>query len=292
MIFRGLAKRGIAWILASTSVAALLIGAAPEADAAQSIAAVQAQVTSLQIQASAIAEQAQQSQVDLIALQRSLNSIQAQDSVQTSSLTALKKSIGILASEQYKNGFLGQGMTLMFSSDPTQYLNSAQSLSVVEAQNAVRMRKVRRSGYRPQKHRSYVESEGGSGRSGQGEVSSPGGCRPGQIGTGTKIIGRTHQGRANRLAALASLTRQRLSKALAWPWQRERSPRLEPKQSHFDTRSDNWLTLYVWWRRSGLLGLFRSYHASSAAGRNFCPSLRISTNGLWQANSTQPDSTR
>ena len=75
MIFRGLAKRRIAWILAFTSVAALLVGAAPEADAAQSIAAVQAQVTSLQIQASAIAEQAQQSQVDLIALQRSLNSI-------------------------------------------------------------------------------------------------------------------------------------------------------------------------------------------------------------------------
>jgi len=141
MIFRGSAKRRLAWTLASTSIAALLIATAPEADASQSIAAVQAEVTSLQIQASAIAEQAQQSQVDLIALQRSLNSIQAQDSVQTSSLTALKRSIGILASEQYKNGFLGQGMTLMFSSDPTQYLNSAQSLSVVETQNAIRMRK-------------------------------------------------------------------------------------------------------------------------------------------------------
>ena len=116
MIFRGSAKRRLAWTLASTSIAALLIATAPEADASQSIAAVQAEVTSLQIQASAIAEKAQQSQVDLIALQRSLNSIQAQDSVQTSSLTALKRSIGILASEQYKNGFLGQGMTLMFLS--------------------------------------------------------------------------------------------------------------------------------------------------------------------------------
>ncbi len=141
MTFRGSAKRKVVWTLASTSIAALLIGTAPTSEAAQSIAAVQAQVTSLQIQASAIAEAAQQSQVNLIALTRSLNSVQAQDSVQASSLAALKKSIGILAAEQYKNGFLGQGMSLMFSSDPTQYLNSAQSLSVVETQNAVRMRK-------------------------------------------------------------------------------------------------------------------------------------------------------
>ena len=141
MTFRGSAKRKVVWTVASASIATLLIGTAPTSEAAQSIAAVQAQVTSLQIQASAIAEAAQQSQVNLIALTRSLNSVQAQDSVQASSLSALKKSIGILAAEQYKNGFLGQGMTLMFSSDPTQYLNSAQSLSVVETQNAVRMRK-------------------------------------------------------------------------------------------------------------------------------------------------------
>lgn len=118
-----------------------MIATGPASHAAQSIAAVQAEVTTLQIRASAIAESAQQSQVNLIALTRSLNSIKAKDSVQTTSLTALKRSIGILAAEQYKNGFLGQGMTLMFSSDPTQYLNSAQSLSVVETQNAVRMRK-------------------------------------------------------------------------------------------------------------------------------------------------------
>jgi len=141
MSFRGRHKRQLAWALTSTSLAALLVVTAPISDAAQSIAAVQAQVTTLQIQASAIAEAAQASQVNLIALTRSLNSVQAQDGVQTSILTALKKTIGLLAAEQYKNGSLGQGMTLMFSSDPTRYLNSAQSLSVVETQNAVRMRK-------------------------------------------------------------------------------------------------------------------------------------------------------
>jgi cell wall-associated NlpC family hydrolase len=89
-----------------------------------------------------MAESAQLSQVNLINLTRSLNSVQAQDSVQTTNLSALKRSIGILASEQYKNGFLGQGMTLMFSSNPTEYLNSAQSLSVVESQNSLKMRKL------------------------------------------------------------------------------------------------------------------------------------------------------
>ena len=123
------------------AITALAGAQMPAARAAQSIAAVQAQVISLQIQASAIAEAAQQSQVDLINLTRSLNSVQQQDGVQTASLNALKKSIGSIAAEQYKNGFMGQGMTLMFSSNPTQYLNSAQSLSVVETQNAIKMRK-------------------------------------------------------------------------------------------------------------------------------------------------------
>ena len=115
--------------------------ASPSKPSKPSIASVQAQVTALQIQASAIAESAQQSQVELISLTRSLGSIQARDSVQTATLRALKKSIGIIAIEQYKNGLLGQGMSLIFSSNPTQYLHSAQSLTVVETQNAIKMRK-------------------------------------------------------------------------------------------------------------------------------------------------------
>src|ERR1700693_5455972 len=141
MNFGGIRLRWASITLATLGVASLIIATSPSSQAAQSIAAVQAEVTNLQIRASAIAESAQQSQVNLISLERSLSSVRAKDSVQTTSLTALKRSIGILATEQYKNGFLGQGMTLMFSSDPTQYLNSAQSLSVVETQNSVRMRK-------------------------------------------------------------------------------------------------------------------------------------------------------
>jgi len=142
MILRRSSKRTFTALLISASTASSLFVALPTAQGAQSLAAVQAQVTSLQIQASAIAESAQQSQVELIALTRSLNSVQAQDSVQRTNLSAVRKQIGILATEQYKNGALGQGITLMFSSNPTQYLNSAQSLNVVETQNAIKMRKL------------------------------------------------------------------------------------------------------------------------------------------------------
>ena len=134
-------RRLLTLVQSGALVGSLLVAASPAAQASQSIASVQAEITSLQIQASGLAEQAQQSQVNLIALTRSLNSVQAQDSVQTSHLTALQKSIGILAAEQYKNGFMSQGMALLFSSDPTQYLNSQQSLSVIETQNAIKMRK-------------------------------------------------------------------------------------------------------------------------------------------------------
>jgi peptidoglycan DL-endopeptidase CwlO len=132
-------QKSIGISLASTLILFLL--PMKVAEAAPSIASVQAQITALQIQATSIAESAQQSQVDLINLTRSLSSIQARDVVQTSTLNTLKKSMGIIAVEQYKNGALGQGMSLIFSSNPTQYLNSAQSLNVVEEQNAVKLRK-------------------------------------------------------------------------------------------------------------------------------------------------------
>jgi cell wall-associated NlpC family hydrolase len=129
------------WILLTACVA-LAASALPTgvAQAAQTIEQVQAQVTSLQIQASAIAESAQQAQVELQNLQRSLSSVQSKDSAQSANITALKKAVGMIAAEQYKNGVLSQGMQLLFSSDPTLYMNSAQSLSIVESRNATQLR--------------------------------------------------------------------------------------------------------------------------------------------------------
>lgn len=118
---------------------ALVASAAP-AFAAQSIQAVQAQVTSLQIQASAIAESAQQSEVELQNLERSLSSVQSKDSAQSKSIQALKASVGAIAAQEYKNGELSQSMALLFSSDPTLYMNSAESLQIVESRYANELR--------------------------------------------------------------------------------------------------------------------------------------------------------
>ncbi len=118
---------------------ALVASAAP-ALAAQSIQAVQAQVTSLQIQASAIAESAQQSEVELQNLERSLSSVQSKDSAQSKSIQALKASVGAIAAQEYKTGELSQSMALLFSSDPTLYMNSAESLNIVESRNANELR--------------------------------------------------------------------------------------------------------------------------------------------------------
>ena len=115
---------------------ALLTGVAP-ARAAQTLADVQAQVTRLQIEASAAAEAGQQAQVELGRLTRSLNSVQQQDSVQSSSMASLKKSLGQIARQQYQNNGLSESMSLLFSSDPSLYLQTAGSLSVVTARKAL-----------------------------------------------------------------------------------------------------------------------------------------------------------
>ena len=139
-----LMRRRTRWVaLTSAALLATIISpftSGTSAFAAQSIQAVQAQVTALQIQASAIAESAQQSQVELNNLQRSLSSVQSKDSAQSASIQGLKKAVGEIAAEEYKGGALSQGMSLLFSSDPTLYMNSAQSLSIVESRNAIKLR--------------------------------------------------------------------------------------------------------------------------------------------------------
>jgi cell wall-associated NlpC family hydrolase len=116
----------------------LLSGALP-ARAAQSLADVQAQVTRLQIEASAAAEAGQQAQVELARLTRSLNSVQQQDSQQASSMAALKKSIGQIANQQYQNNGLSESMSLLFSSDPSLYLQTAGTLSMVTSKKALQL---------------------------------------------------------------------------------------------------------------------------------------------------------
>jgi cell wall-associated NlpC family hydrolase len=113
----------------------------PYAEAAPTLAQIQAQVNELQDQATAAAEGAQEAKVKLAALQRSLNGIQAQAAIQGKNVDSISKTLGAIAVNQYKSGSISQGMELLFSSDPTLYLSSAGSLEAVTRQKSIQLKK-------------------------------------------------------------------------------------------------------------------------------------------------------
>ncbi len=125
-------------LLASASVLSLTV--AP-ADAAPSLVEVQRQVSQLQQDAAASAEGAQAAKVQLAALNRTLSGIRQQASTQGETVAALRKSLGAIAIEQYKSGGLGQGLELLFSSDPTLYLSAAGSLASITRRKGIQLRK-------------------------------------------------------------------------------------------------------------------------------------------------------
>jgi cell wall-associated NlpC family hydrolase len=105
------------------------------------LAEVQAKVRYLEEEATSAAEGAQEAKVKLIALTRTLNGIKAKAAVQGETLSALQKSLGTIAIEQYKAGGLGQSLELLFSSDPTLYLSSAGSLDAISRRKSAQLRK-------------------------------------------------------------------------------------------------------------------------------------------------------
>ena len=110
------------------------------AQAAPSLAQVQAQVQRLEEDATAAAEGAQEAKVKLASLTQTLNGIRAKAAAQGQTLSALQKSLGVIAIEQYKNGGLSQSLELLFSSDPTLYLTSAGSLDAISRRKSAQLR--------------------------------------------------------------------------------------------------------------------------------------------------------
>ena len=111
------------------------------AEAAQTLAQVQAQVNRLEDEATTAAEGAQEAKVKLASLTRSLAGIQAQAAVQGKTVDAISKTLGIIAVNQYKSGTLSQSLELLFSSDPSLYLSSAGSLEAITRQKSTQLRK-------------------------------------------------------------------------------------------------------------------------------------------------------
>lgn len=113
---------------------------ATPAQAAQSLAQVQAKVQLLEEEATTAAEGAQEAKVKLATLTRTLNGIKAKAAVQGQTLSALQKSLGTIAVEQYKAGGMGQSLELLFSSDPTLYLSSAGALDAISRRKSAQLR--------------------------------------------------------------------------------------------------------------------------------------------------------
>jgi cell wall-associated NlpC family hydrolase len=113
----------------------------PAADAAQTLAQVQARVRQLEEEATTAAEGAQEAKVKLASLNGQLQGIQAKAAVQSQSVNALSKSLNAIAVEQFKTGGLSQSLELLFSADPALYLSAAGSLEAITRKKSVELRK-------------------------------------------------------------------------------------------------------------------------------------------------------
>jgi len=131
-------RRALA-IGAALSMASALI--TPVANAAPTLAQIQAQVRQLQEDAASAAEGAQAAKVQLATLTKTLNGIKQEAAAQGETVAALKKSLGTIAIEQYKAGGLSQGLELLFSANPELYLSSAGSLESITRAKSTQLRK-------------------------------------------------------------------------------------------------------------------------------------------------------
>ncbi|MCX6443583.1 MAG: C40 family peptidase [Actinobacteria bacterium] len=126
-------------VVALVMVAGLLAPVA--ASAAPTLAEVQAKVRQLEEEATTAAEGAQEAKVKLAILTKTLNGIKAKAEIQGQTVSTLRRSLGVIAIEQYKSGGFGQSFELLFSSDPTLYLSSAGSLDAITRRKSAQLRK-------------------------------------------------------------------------------------------------------------------------------------------------------
>ena len=140
-IARALRLRSVTGVAVAFFAIVAPLFVAPSAEAAQSLAEVQARVRQLEEEATTAAEGAQEAKVRLASLNRTLAGIQAKKEVQSQSVSTLSKSLSAIAIQQYKTGGLSQSLELLFSSDPALYLSAAGSLEAITRKKSVELRK-------------------------------------------------------------------------------------------------------------------------------------------------------
>ena len=132
------------WRLALFCLSSSLIATlAPTASAAPSadLRAVRAEVERLQEDAAEAGENAQAAKIQLAKLKKQLASVQQQADLQKQSVQSIEKSLAAIAVARYKSTGLGEGLELLFSSDPSLYLSAAGSLENVTRKQAIELRK-------------------------------------------------------------------------------------------------------------------------------------------------------
>ena len=134
-------KRSVATLISAMAALLAPLLTVPAADAAQTLAQVQARVRQLEEEATTAAEGAQEAKVKLASLNGQLQGIQAKAAVQSQSVNALSKSLNAIAVEQFKTGGLSQSLELLFSADPALYLSAAGSLEAITRKKSVELRK-------------------------------------------------------------------------------------------------------------------------------------------------------
>jgi cell wall-associated NlpC family hydrolase len=134
-------KRSVATLISAMAALIAPLLTVPAADAAQTLAQVQARVRQLEEEATTAAEGAQEAKVKLASLNGQLQGIQAKAAVQSQSVAALSKSLNAIAVEQFKSGGLSQSLELLFSADPALYLSAAGSLEAITRKKSVELRK-------------------------------------------------------------------------------------------------------------------------------------------------------
>jgi cell wall-associated NlpC family hydrolase len=134
-------KRSVATLISAMAALLAPLLTVPAADAAQTLAQVQARVRQLEEEATTAAEGAQEAKVKLASLNGQLQGIQAKAAVQSQSVAALSKYLNAIAVEQFKTGGLSQSLELLFSADPVLYLSAAGSLEAITRKKSVELRK-------------------------------------------------------------------------------------------------------------------------------------------------------
>lgn len=123
--------------LVLTVTLAPIAPAAPSAD----LLRVRQEVERLQEDAAEAGENAQAAKVQLARLKSQLSSVQQEAESQKAVVDSIRRSLAAIAIARYKSTGLGEGVELLFSSDPTLYLSSAGSLENITRKQSAQLRK-------------------------------------------------------------------------------------------------------------------------------------------------------